>query len=107
MEIHLPRNRTLRFGLIFEALLKLRWRSVSAMTSIFLRTILKGLVEAAKLSTGNSNNIISSEVLQMLSQTKESIDKSNAIQERIETNLETASAVQNKLLAFLESKMVK
>ena len=72
-------------------------------------TLAKGLVDAATM--GNSTNGPSIEILQLLEQTKASLEKSHEIQSRIELNLQQANVIQeksnqaqDKLLQFLQSK---
>jgi hypothetical protein len=75
-------------------------------------TLAKGLVDAAALSYGNSNMGNLGDVVELLTKTKDSLERNNQIQEKIQVNLENANViqeksalVQEKLLSFLESKM--
>ena len=71
-------------------------------------TLAKGLVDAAAMSNGNNQSSV--EIFNILAQTKDSMDKSNLIQKRIEENLdkansiqERATEVQSQMLQFLQS----
>ena len=73
-------------------------------------TLAKGLVDAAAMSNGNNQSSV--EIFNILAQTKDSMDKSNLIQKRIEENLdkansiqERATEVQSQMLQFLQSKL--
>ena len=66
-------------------------------------------MDAAALS---NNNNASSDLIQVLNETKQSLDKSNDIQMRMELNLQKANEiqeksalVQDKLMEFLQARL--